>query len=278
MGLAHKLLGREHLKIGGHYDVLSVLDNTLVKKRQMFSLRKAKLATKALMDALTTGDRGRFLVAFAALAEIMYAPEAKRSGKVHPSRLDGDCERRMYYEMTDVVPTGAPSAISPQTQRIFDLGTWFHTYLQILFLQSGLAEGIEVRVENLSLDIDGRADVVTIVLEDKKYLVEIKTCNSNTYRQVKGTNKPLAKHISQASIYASILKLDWLLFLYVNKDTCEILQIHTPTDVKSYKNAVKKITDVQKAIEAEEVPERVCHTAHTTTAMGCEYCKHCFKY
>jgi hypothetical protein len=275
MSLAKKLLGINHLKKLGHPNILQKLDETLLAKRQLFGIRKARKAAKSLIDALDGGDRGEYLIAFAALAEIMYAPEANRSGRVHPSRLATDCERRMYFEMTDVEPEEG-GGIEAKLQRIFDVGTWYHTYIQILLVKAQLVEGIEVRVESKDLDIDGRADAVTVVLEGKKYLVEIKSCNSNTFRQVSAKHKALDHHVNQASTYAAILGIEWLVFLYINKDTSEILQIFTETDMKSFKDGEKKIKDVQLAIKKGEAPERICNTKHTTRAMGCEYCNWCF--
>jgi hypothetical protein len=277
MSLARALLKRQsaETKTGG-FDILTLLKKQLTQGRLPFTKRKAASLAKQFIEALEEGDRGEYLRLFMELSDVMYAPEAakNREGKIHPSSLADDCERRMYYELNNVPTTNEKWSPDARLQMIFDVGTWYHNYIQTALMKAGVAEAVEVRVLNQLLRIDGRADFVTKEYAGHKYLGEIKTINSNGYRNIVAKNKPMDKHLNQATIYAKILGITRIVFMYVNKDTSEIHVIYEQVSEKEWEISNRKILGV---VKAKKAPERVCSNRRVERALGCEYCNHCFK-
>jgi hypothetical protein len=245
------------------------------KQEKRFSLRKVsgsiRELTKALEDvkASPTKDDRPLWEAFFALQREMYAPQHREEVKIHPSALANQCIRAAYYELSEV-PASNKANISAGTQRIFDVGTWWHTYIQDLLAVAGVLIGREVSVKSKKYRISGRAD--GIVLEDGiKYLLEIKTMNSWSFG---GLTAPNENHITQASLYADILGLDRILFIYINKDTSALKEFKIHKENSQLIRAYEKIDVILHYVNNERCPKRDCEKK--SDGKGCPYQKHCF--
>ena len=84
---------------------------------------------------------------------------SKYEGSYRPSQLHNACERMLFYsaggEEKSDPEAGKPN---PRLQMIFDVGSWWHLYLQYLLDKSGILEGCEVRAYSKELGIEGRAE------------------------------------------------------------------------------------------------------------------------
>jgi hypothetical protein len=217
-----------------------------------------------------------FWKAFLSAYDKVYAPTYRAEAKIHPSSLRFSCPRAVFYELTHITPTNPENgSIDPRLQRIFDTGTWWHTYIQNILDKSGILKGREVPVVDKDRWINGKADgVIEFPTSKRKLLLEIKTINSFAYGRLGG---PKEDHLFQASIYASILGLKEIVFLYINKDTCEFKEYICPTNAELLEEANSKISRIQGCIRRERPPARICSSEKDKTAINCEFCNHCFK-
>lgn len=219
-------------------------------------------------------NRDRFFKLFFELYDAVYAPEHRAKRSFHASTLEGDCERRLFYEISGEEPSDEVIRnIGPQLQRIFDVGTWWHTYIQLMLYRAGILETAEKPVVNKELHINSRTDGI-LNISGRRILLEIKSMNSRTFNMHK--IKPKEEHIKQAVIYAKELGLDEICFIYVNKDTSELRDFIVPVTEKDIKAPYRKIKIVLKSVKEGEAPERVCKNSFSTMATNCPFCTKCF--
>lgn len=264
--------------------VVGLIDETYREKPQTFSYAKLLEASESYVEYLRTHDhhsfsRDELMLRFFIMYNAAYAEPVRKKGVFHPSSVEGDCERKLYYEFMGVTPTDEVSTkVEPRIQRIFDTGTWWHTYIQMRLHAAGILDESEAEVISRRWKISGRADgILTLeILGFGKVLLEIKTINNFQFGKVKFA--PLPKHETQAGIYARILKVDYICYLYINKDTCEITEHILPVKKSRVNKAFEKMQYVLDSVEEETLPERVhCTSNSSPMALKCQYCTKCFK-
>ena len=258
-------------------------DETLVdlidketKLRDVYSLDHVKECIKKLNAFdFDEGDRDSFQKLFFDFYIAVNA-ESPRKGKViHPSGLMNECARKLVYEFSDVEPTNdVVKRIDARTQRIFDTGTWWHNYLQAILYKAGILVQSEVPVRDRKRRISGHADGI-IQYKGEKMLLEIKTMNSMSFS--KGKIAPFDAHKYQTSVYAGVLNLEKVCFIYVAKDTSEIVVHIVDVDKRYQKLAFDKIDDVMEAVKEGTELERSCKEATSKDACNCPFRNHCFK-
>jgi hypothetical protein len=282
MGLG-QLLRRANIKEEtGRVFLTDILDKEIIKPRENFSWRVVKTLVKSLSKMLTGEySRGDYWKVFHQLHDATYAPPKRRDRIFHPSSLLTDCPRRLHYEMGDVEFSDIGSRRIPANlQRTFDVGTWWHTYVQNMLMRAGVLEEAEVTVRNKERRLYGHADGVLCFEKGfpasaERFLLEIKTINSMGYRKVK--EAPYDYHIFQASIYAAELGIKKIYFLYINKDTSETLEHVIDVNHKELQEAYNKIDYVLKTVENDFPPKRICVSKGSKPALECGFCTHCFR-
>ena len=263
----------------GFPSVVTAIDRELMKDEKMFSERAVIIALNFLSEAIKNHEPPHVIQqAYQTFVDRFNAPRPRRRDVIHPSGLYYDCPRMLYYRLTDVEPANKAIRHDAKTQRTFDVGHWYHKYIQKTLMTCGLMLEDEVFVQNKDLHLQGHCDG-KIQLEGVVMTGEIKTANSRSYANVVKSGRPMDAHIYQASIYARELNLDYLIFLYVNKDTSEIHEIIlNKSEFQSYQDdAYEKIHGIVDAVKKGVEPARVCGSAIDDRAMKCEYCNHCFK-
>lgn len=259
---------------GGRPSLANILGKELTKSRPTFSSKRLRGFAQKFADKtkIKDVDDADLFEAFFALYNLVFAPKHRSFGTFHPSQLRNGCERKMWYEIKGVEPT-EPFAgkVNSQVQLIFDVGTWYHIYIQFLLFQSGVLKTSELEVKNEEMLIDGRADGL-IEVDGVEYILEIKTINSFGFKKL--TTKPKDDHHYQATIYAKNSKVDKIWFVYINKDTCEIKEFVVDADDKLWAEAK---TTIKEVMSSKTAPERICADKLTDTARNCIYCSHCFK-
>lgn len=256
-------------------DVVKIIDEQCLS-RGVFdfdAIREAlrKLTKYAERENINSDE---FMKLFFQLNQMVYADLPRSKGKFHPSSLMDDCERRMYYEITGVPESDTISnKIDGRLQRIFDVGTWWHTYIQSCLWRAGILELSEAPVVNRKRKINGRADGVLRL--SKRTLLEIKTMNSFIY--AKGKLKPFKKHESQAGVYAKELGIEQICFLYINKDTSEMVAHIVPVNKPLIKEAYDKMDGILDAVDEGYPPVREhCTSQNSAMAKACPYKTKCF--
>lgn len=237
--------------------------------------RKLKECLK-LLDA-DEFDRDKFFLEFFNLYNLVMAPDKRAVGVFHPSQLLDGCMRQMTYELLGTAPTDKKlKTYGPEIQRIFDVGTWYHIYMQAILYNIGWLEQAEVPVINKEKFLNGKADgVFKVEIFGEKVVLEIKTMNNWNFS--KAIFKPFKKHEFQASLYARELGAKKVLYLYINKDTSEIREFLEPINEEQLAIADKKMGKVISHVEAETLPARSCADKFCDNAMACPFASLCFK-
>jgi CRISPR/Cas system-associated exonuclease Cas4 (RecB family) len=282
--------------------VVNIIDAELKKEsRKIYTPRVVVHSVRKFLDCLQTGaDAETTQGAFDVLVHEFNMPHKRDSENIHPSELLGGCPRAMYYTITNVPRSNERAEIDPQLQRIFDHGTWAHRYLQMLLRKAGILEAAEVGFYNRQLRLIGHTDgVLRFILETERWvdmylpgllftsvpmqntvrvILEVKTINSFGFSGIMQRGKPIAKHIFQAIIYATELKIDKILFIYYNKDTSALKEyLINVADYKEYQeDAYEKLEMVNDHAKRKDPPKRMCKTPTEEMALGCVYCNHCF--
>lgn len=190
--------------------------------------------------------------------------------RIHPSSIRKECVRKVYYDLTGA-ESNSTSGHSAGLQRIFDVGTFWHIYVQHKLHQSEIPFKSEVPVINEDLFINGSTDGVLSLEED--YLLEIKSMMSFQFSKL---TTPVEDHVFQASLYATVLGIKNIVFLYINKDSGEFKEYIVKTSKPLVREAVQIISDVKKAVEEKTAPNRVCLNEYTNVALACPYRDTCF--
>ena len=181
-----------------------------------FSVIGIRRQLKTLMHLLDMDefDRDAFFSEFNALYALVMTPDKRAKGVFHPSQLLDGCARQMTYDLTGTEPTDKITRpVSGELQRTFDVGTWYHVYVQMILYRTGLLAQAEVPVVNKERYLNGKADgVFKEEVFGEKVVLEIKTMNNWNF--TKAVFKPFKKHEFQASLYARELDAKKVLYLY----------------------------------------------------------------
>ena len=137
-------------------------------------------------------------------------------------------------------------------------------------------ETAEVPVINEERYINGKADgIFKEGVFKGKTVLEIKTVNSWGFKKV--SFRPYKKHEFQASLYGRELGATHILYLYINKDTSEMLEHWLPLNEEMLLEADRKMGKIITAVKDREVPKRSCADRFCETAMNCPFVTKCFE-
>lgn len=267
----------------GKLDLYDLIEEACAKK-STFSLGALKLKMRLLNNYLQGCsnddiDMDKFMLLFFEMYEVLYGNKERKTGVFHPSSITAECPRKMYYEFTNVAESDAvENKIDGKLQRIFDVGTWYHTYFQMLLWKAGVLKKSEVNVVSVRKRIyghcDGILDLSKVGIFDD-VLLEIKTMNSFSY--AKGKMKVFKKHEQQAGIYAKTSGIKKICYLYINKDTSEYVTHIKGIDDELVGEVETVMNVVLSAVRESDTPERICASLKSAPAKSCPYATHCFK-
>lgn len=244
-----------------------------------FSMLKIIRQLKDMLEEIESEhyNRDKFFQSFNKLYSLVMAPDRRAIGVFHPSQLLDGCCRSMTYDLMNIEPTDLRKrGIGAELQRTFDVGTWYHIYIQNILYSIGLLEQAEVPIVNKKKFLNGKADgVFKEEVFGEKVVLEIKTMNSWSYQ--KAVFKPFKKHEFQASLYARELGAKKVLYLYINKDTSEIKDFLLPINAEQLKIADEKMQKVIDCVEKGEIPSRTCTDKFCDRALDCPFVTKCFE-
>lgn len=243
-----------------------------------FSLTGIKRQLRTLLSLLDEEEfnRDSFFLEFSKFYSIVMAPDKRAKGVFHPSQLLDGCKRAMTYELMGTPYSDrAGTVTSAELQRTFDVGTWYHVYIQSILYREGVLEQAEVPVVNKDKYLSGKTDgVLKESVFGEKVVLEIKTMNSWSFSRA--IFKPFKKHEFQASLYARELGIKKVLYLYINKDTSEIREFLVPVNEEQLAMADEKMFCVIRCVKEKTLPARTCKDRFCDEAISCPYASLCF--
>lgn len=244
-----------------------------------FSMIGIKAHLKHLLGLFDseTFDRDQFFSEFHKLYNLVMAPDKRAKGVFHPSQLMDGCLRGMTFDLMGVAPSDSVKRpIGAELQRTFDVGTWYHTYMQSILYRIGLLEQAEVPVINKEKFLNGKADgVFKVDVFGELVVLEIKTMNNWNFQRA--VFRPFKKHEFQASLYARELGAKKVLYLYINKDTSEIREFLMPINTEQLSLADDKMNEVISCVKEKRLPKRSCKDKFSDAAIACPFATLCFE-
>jgi hypothetical protein len=148
----------------------------------------------------------------------------------HPSGDCMKCKRLLFFEKSERFHL-PPQDIPPALTRTFHIGQAVHSLVQVWVKKMGELDGYphsvmgpEVSALDEKLNISGSIDDIIEFPSGKRYVLEIKTMNSNQFSRL---TSPKSDHLMQVQIYMLVMGVDEAIVLYIAKDW--------PHDMKEYK-------------------------------------------
>lgn len=193
------------------------------------------------------------------------------------SKAGFPCSRNLWYSVNKF-----PEAVSPKSQRIFDVGT----ALEPVIVEWLRADGwnveynpgsqnaeIEVTVPVIGGMLAGHPDCIISKGEIQNALVDIKTMNDRafTYWKKSGSLKTKPQYVTQLHIYAMGLmkqgrKIERLGIVGVNKNNSEMHIDFFDFDEGTCNDI---LNNAELILNAKEIPEYDC----PTEKWACNYCE-----
>lgn len=159
--------------------------------------------------------------------------------------------------------------------RIFAAGNSIHEKWQNMFIKGGIADQIEGRSYSEQYELYFTPDAV-IVLEGKKYVVEIKSMNTFSFK--KANNHPSGR--KQMQLYMHLLGIPQGFVLAENKNSQDVkifYERYDPEVVMPFIARLNSIQEMKQAfIEHKEMPPRKCKKSGSKKAEGCNMRDACF--
>lgn len=232
---------------------------------------------------------------------IAFSQEPRAVGCFHPSEISTDpnpCMRKMYFQKASIPRDKSfiPFTADNRMQRLVDLGSLVHLFIQENLDRVKLLEDFETVVSKPEFGIAGKTDGIVefsgfddlgAFFKPTRAILEIKTINDNGYRQLR---KPKPEHIKQASIYGNSLGLKFILFLYYNKNNSDIKLYMHPVDEKyaewfeelggsivTLYNSNVRISRSHDITKHQDVPMKLCQNRAVERAINCPFADYCFK-
>lgn len=208
-----------------------------------------------------------------------WVPEEQQrdDSDIHPSQIH-KCLRFLWYSCNGYADQ-LDEFISPQLRMIFDMGHNWHHIIQGYGLKGawgdcGYEPELEIDPDQLDAEgrprlylanqlwIKGHADAIlpryfvpqVPGLGDVlvKVVHEYKTISSGGYQKL---NKPKPEHKWQAMIYAAVFDAPIVVYLYTNKDNCQMADFPVPFDGRLWQDIERKILEVQNWTDAGQPPD-----------------------
>jgi CRISPR/Cas system-associated exonuclease Cas4 (RecB family) len=165
---------------------------------------------------------------------------------IHPSSFAiSPCDREIAY---DLVGTRQVRSIAPHLRRIFDAGHAVHDALQKAMHLADPDFRDEVKVRHDGLHIKGSCDGV---LGEVGY--EIKSIGEKGFDKL-GSAK--ADHKRQATLYAAILELKEVVYLYANKERGELLTFSNPLNLQTWHRMAARAERIIRTVEGGGMPPK----------------------
>lgn len=192
----------------------------------------------------------------------------------HPSSLGikaGNCGRRNVYLLRGVPKKANFPA---RVLRIFANGHGVHERLQSTMSKMEHPFEDEVKIEWDEPPVRGHCDGV-LVYNDRKILIEIKSCSSTVFNNRLDYDRPRVDHVAQASIYAHVLGIGTIWIIYECKDTQRIKVFEVEANREASQKILDKWHSEWLAFKDGKLPARP-YKEGSPTCADCDLIEHCW--
>ncbi len=177
-----------------------------------------------------------------------------RGGYFQVSSIGYSCHRLLYLHYHGLL---LPEKINGRTKRIFDHGNITQDRYEAYFKKMGYYEDKEVDANIENPPLHGRADFI-LNINDKRYIIELKTINDAEFRKLDKMAKP--EHEIQLQVYLNVLDIEKGSVLYEDKNTQEIKAFSQRKNKEKWNKIVEKCNYVMGLKEIPDI-KSVIHDA-----------------
>jgi hypothetical protein len=186
----------------------------------------------------------------------------ERSGRFYPSTHATASIEQIYLDLAGKLKS---SSISPTLRRTFDVGHFWHQYLQAMILDMGMVkeENIEIRHQTTihtplaDFETSGRLDLKDVEIPGSdSWLIDIKSMRKQEFEA--GPNpRTLTSWKAQINIYGDWAKTDRLMVLAVCKDSPhELREFIIEPDTKLVEEIYNKWAIVKHCLDTGITPDQ----------------------
>ena len=172
----------------------------------------------------------------------------KKIGRYYPSEIGG-CLRKTWYSYKD------PKPIDTSLIRIFEAGNMLHEFVaevikseknpEIELLQTEMP----VKLEHRDFLISGRIDnLILVKIENKKVLVEVKSCKYLPRELKKEHEMQLQLYMHASKVYDGIL-------LYVQKDNLQTKWFNISYNKEKITKILERFQSLHLSLTENKIPE-----------------------
>lgn len=245
---------------------------------------KALSSVPGYVDPLTlTGKARDWLIAKQNLWAALGHNDPRTDG-VHPSGYYDGCGRAHFYECVSADKNPVPDiGEEPRLRMIFDVGHWYHFYMQVWLLEAGvlIQPEVELGINLFGVPLTGKADGL-LGLSDGNWWLEIKTVNPFGFEKVKKSNYPSEPYAWQATLYLIMahylgIPVRGTRFLFINKGSSELLEFPFMPDERMGDKVQDSLYQLGTLVSAGTPPPRKCGSSLEPDAQACPFSTVCFK-
>lgn len=160
--------------------------------------------------------------------------------------------------------------------RIFKEGNCIHEKWQDMFVKAGIAKGIEDRGYSALFDLFMTPDAI-IEVNGKLYVVEIKSCNTFSYKHMIDSHPSGTKQL-QLYMHFLCIPNGFVLAEDKNNQEFKIFPVkYEPNQARPYVERLYEIKEARERYMMErKLPIRMCGSHGCKRAMGCGMSDACF--
>jgi len=174
----------------------------------------------------------------------------KQIGRYYPSEC-GSCIRKSWYSYKK------PKETDIELIKVFEAGNMIHDFV-VEVLKSEKNPHVELvdsevpfKINIDGLVVSGRIDnVITVNLDNKKYLVEVKSTSN-----IKYTNEPKEGHELQLQLYMKHMNVHNGIILYIEKNTLQSKTFKVDYDPNKSEKATKRFKILHECLINNVLPE-----------------------
>jgi len=196
----------------------------------------------------------------------------KSIGKYYPSEA-GNCIRKSYYSYM------IPKDVDEDMIKVFELGNMLHAFIAEA-IKSERNPHIELlkTEEPFQLPIDGLVisgridDIIQIKLNNKKYIVEVKSTSF-----LEATKEPNEGHILQLHVYMHSTQIHNGILLYLERNTLKTKAFYVDYNPAIFEEAVNRFRALHKFLTQRILPhqEAKMETSMNWQCQRCQYRQEC---
>jgi len=189
-------------------------------------------------------------------------PNGRATEVIHPSEISTtNCDRVVAYGL---LGEEERESIDPKLRRIFDFGHAFHDIIQAALKWALPQFEAEVPTKHRELRIKGHCDGRV----SPKRGIEIKSIGSKGFEKLTSAK---SDHKKQATTYGAILDLDYIDYIYANKETGDLAVFATAIDRSVWHKTATRAARIIAQVDAGELPEQI------DSDYICGKCKYAWK-